>query len=442
MTNSKRVVVLIMLVVVLLLLTAIVFVGVRVFYLSTESQKNSKPVETPEIVKEIPRNSVPYSDAVVETFDESVSLRLNNLDNDGALALLKAKYAEAKTEDDAAWYYLGMASLIVAKDPQLGLQMFAELFNNTDLAREVRGEALFSGMLYASKIQKPEFTVEEAKEWIFSDERFGPKVGINASNYDNIKTDEDVMRLAITGLTASTGYTSSPVKQIRAVTETAVLKMELEIKTLYDKAMAVSPNGDTVALMQNELKNSPQLQFVFNQTLKDLRNAQTLILEKSPETEASPEHVSDYLYGFGFIQRAYTEMLYMGLDVSADIANVRTQLKEYGDSYKDDNLYAQARTHLVQSTSDMRFACSQVIEADFDITKIDAVEIKKLLAGMYSLSDEEIAAHGSLLKAIAERPYIACYEPFVFIGNEIDPAFKEFLIKRVGGWTEMNFTKE
>jgi hypothetical protein len=414
------------------LLVAVICGGVFVLYLKFFGvQEPVLPAEVPE-----QKNNQIFSPEVQETYEQSIALRMQG-ENGSAIEYLKSEQAKAENTVDAAWYTLAIASITVAKEPQIGLQSFSDLYNDASLPEALRGEALYGGMLYASKIQKPSFTVAQAKEWIFSPDAFGSAVEITNSNYQNIQTTEDVMSLAIAGFALAEKMVVSERKDIRIITERAVLQVELAMQTAFNASDSGTSTDARVDQMRKQIRNTPELDGQLREIRRTMRDTQDRISKRIGGE--NPEYNSDYLYALGYIQRVYTELFYLGYDANPDILSVRGQLQTYVKNHQNNNTYPKERTALISATSDMRFACSETLSNRYDLKKININTIKSYLQGMYAMNDEAVAVHGAPLEAIASRTHVACYKPFVFIGNSIDPQFKKFLIERIGGWSDANF---
>ncbi|MFT5036857.1 MAG: hypothetical protein ACI9VM_000422, partial [Candidatus Azotimanducaceae bacterium] len=182
-----------------------------------------------------------------------------------------------------------------------------------------------------------------------------------------------------------------------------------------------------------ELQQSVELSKLFDETIVSIRDFEIRLTEFiAADIEA--EYNQRLLISLYSIQRTHEMLHQIGFDNSDDIFRLNSEITQYADAHQEESYL----TAIIIVESSLRTLCPLVHDAQFNVENLDTGKIMQLLDRAYGLSEEDRKRRTGLA-SIANKPRHTCYEPFVFVANEIDSNFKDFLINGVGNWSENNF---
>jgi hypothetical protein len=67
-------------------------------------------------------------------------------------------------------------------------------------------------------------------------------------------------------------------------------------------------------------------------------------------------------------------------------------------------------------------------------------KVRELLGNMYALPEEDVERRYQI-RGLGSQQKALCYEPMVYMANEVDPELKDFLVNKIGGWSNEQFNK-
>lgn len=339
---------------------------------------------------------------------------------------------------DQAWIALEWARVHEPIDRDMALLEYARIYNEPSYESfmPVRNSALASAMLYATEVGSPKLSFIDAKRFIFAPDLFGHVVGIDTQQaLDALKSDEDLRLLASIGLNLSSGGMLSSAREYRLQVESLLLKSEHLLYQLYEKDTSI----DFIPIVaQQRLGQDSSIQKQFEEIFAQ---ANSILTDLPANIARRNAYVSDILYTLNYLQRLYTQFVFIGYDALPPLDTSRQLLNSYVITHQDDHSFAAQRSNVILASSNYRYACALVIrdELDGQEQSVDSRIIRSLLDDIRQLSETDIEAGKSLLADAAKRPYLPCSYASVVIGTVYDPSFADFLVDEVGTWSRDQF---
>ena len=423
---------------IIIILILLIIVGCSVGYFLGYIRLNT---ELPKQEEEIAKINV-EAEVVQDIVSELSVLKNNDATSKERLTYLLEQQEkiekEGLTPEEEATLRVFVGALQLKNDYVEALQIFTDLYTNRkyeDVAwLEVR--VLSDVMIFATEVGSDRLPFDDAKQLIFTPERFGKVVGIKTQDdLANISTVEQAKQLASVGLDVVAKKSGSEIKQLRYRIESDVLKSSGLLNSLYEAG-----GGDhfTGGFVQEQLLMMPDTTEELQRLREDVDDIYTSTKVQAQLTDI---YSADIVYIFNFIQKLYIDFMFTGQDTSNEIETVRKDMLLFMEKHADESEFAKNRSALIKSTSDMFFACSLVIRNNYSIDTGVALEIRENISTILSQPKKSAEEHGAPLAEISKTPHHTCYEPFIQIGNEIEPAFREFLVDDIGGWRYEQFTK-
>jgi hypothetical protein len=324
---------------------------------------------------------------------------------------------------------LALASGYLRFEQQRGLELFSEIFNNDQYSNEIKSGALLAAMWHLASHTGSDVSVNQVREWAFSADKFGNALMITEEELDLIIQPNQVAQYLARGFRLVPSLTNNKSKHFAA--ESFSYKMDV-LAALADFNNSIRESGRTSYELA-ELQQSVELSKLFDETIVSIRDFEIRLTEFiAADIEA--EYNQRLLISLYSIQRTHEMLHQIGFDNSDDIFRLNSEITQYADAHQEESYL----TAIIIVESSLRTLCPLVHDAQFNVENLDTGKIMQLLDRAYGLSEEDRKRRTGLA-SIANKPRHTCYEPFVFVANEIDSNFKDFLINGVGNWSENNF---
>ncbi|MCB9811534.1 hypothetical protein H6783_01330 [Candidatus Nomurabacteria bacterium] len=377
---------------------------------------------------------------------EDIFVAVESFRNDGATDEEFLRFTEEQVRQldmdtlypiDRAWMELLLARAKEKIDRDAALLGYAKVYNKPEYEQlwTVRGSALASAMLYATEVGSPRLSLAEAKELIFKPDLFGRAVGIDSiDELNQIETEEELRLLVGIGLEKASPNILSKAREMRLEVESLLLQSGTILERLYNSNDSVEfTSTEATSHLNEHLELHAQYDSIKERA--DALNAAIPIVISDRSI-----YSSEVLYTLNYLQRLYTQLLFVGYDVMPSILNMHEYLSVYINLHGNEHEFALERTNIIRASSDYRLVCALILvnqQEGGDTNKLSAENV--LLKSLYDLSEDELRANGSLLIDAAKRPYYPCHQAFLTLGRE-NQRFADFLVKNVGGWSYEQFT--
>lgn len=343
-------------------------------------------------------------------------------DVDAAIAILRKESAtlyEGDVSDHAGQLKIQEATYLSRKDTVAAVEMLIDVYDG-EYSPNIRANAIRVLFLMVGAVGFPieeQLTIEDINRLVF-DGRFA--FLYNGGEGVEVNTFNEARLYSIDGLEHALEISRD---------HSSLFYANVNALIAEQSRFRVDPDND-----RGESFNRDEIDKMVSYTMAALDHA-AIVRDVT---------FKDPYYSKWYVQTLYSLIRTLGLlerweyELEVGYEDVYADLRAYLDLG-----FPESDAALYNARAGFRTACQALYTNDYNADNVNHDTIKWYLEPLYALSDEEAAAlYGIAGLASEAKKSNSCTAAFIVIGQDIDPRIQDFLINKVGGWTEAHFEKE